>query len=111
MNVRVYKYPAGPGIFEHDMPEDAEILCFQVQQDVPCIWARVDVDAPTVPRKFALVGTGHVAPSLGQAKYIGTCQMYDGTLVWHLFEQTPAPTLEELGEKFMAAIGGEGVPR
>lgn len=63
------------------MPAGAEILSVQVQNGEPCIWAKVDRDAPLVPRLIEIVGTGHYAPD---HPYIGTVQT--GEFVWHFFD-------------------------
>ena len=60
--------------------------------EVPTIWAEVDLDGPkdkdfeTESRVFCLVGTGHTLPSGQSLEYIGTAQMYQGSLVLHLYE-------------------------
>ena len=86
--MKIYKYvlPVDDHI-EIEMPVNAEILSFQCQHDVPAIWALVDPDAPLKKRKFRFVGTGHELGVLrSRLKFIGTAQMYDGDLIWHLFE-------------------------
>lgn len=86
----VYKFslPEGPiGAFEIDMQEGAEILTVQMQYGAACIWALVDPEAPLKPRRLAIMGTGHPTPDAGAGRYIGTFQMLDGGLVWHLFEE------------------------
>jgi hypothetical protein len=71
--------------FEVSMPMGAEVLCVQAQQGEPCIWARVDrLEKKRVDRRFCLRGTGHELGLVG--KYIGTFQMRNSTLVFHLFE-------------------------
>lgn len=66
-----------------DMPAGAEILCVQMQGDVPCVWAKVDSKAPTVRRWFRWRGTGH--PAEGVGVYVGTVQIMGARLVFHLF--------------------------
>jgi hypothetical protein len=66
------------------MPSGAEVLAFQVQRGVPCIWARVDERADLVQRNFHVIGTGNPMPDV-QMVYIGTVQM--PPFVWHLFEE------------------------
>ena len=57
---RIFKYeiPIING-FSLDLPEGAVCLSAQVQRDVPQLWALVDPAAPTEPRWFAVIGTGH----------------------------------------------------
>lgn len=81
------------------MPKGAEVLCVQRQGPTPKLWALCDPDAPAnEPRTFALYGTGHlindpqfeqasmVSSAAPKAWYIGTFQLHDGQLVFHLFE-------------------------
>lgn len=65
------------------MPEKAEILTVQMQNDEITLWAICDPEAKKVTRKFDIVGTGW-AYNFADKKYIGTVQ--DGAYVWHLFE-------------------------
>lgn len=67
------------------MPENARILSFQMQGDVPTLWAYVDPLARRTSRSFRIVGTGNeVPPECNFESYIGTVQ--DRGYVWHLFE-------------------------
>lgn len=67
------------------MPRDAEVLCLQMQADVPALWVRVDPAAPAQWRRFRWLGTGHDATGTG--RYVGTVQDPD-VLVFHLFEMS-----------------------
>jgi hypothetical protein len=79
-----YKIPVNDSFGIH-MPEDAVILSVQCQKDEPCIWVMVDEYKPETTRRFELYGTGHVMSKMNQ-QYIGTFQMMQGNLVYHLFE-------------------------
>lgn len=71
------------------MPKGAEILCVQVQGSRPCLWALVDSSVKNDERLIVIYGTGHPMPEAHNAyrrQYIGTAQMNDGSLVWHVFE-------------------------
>ena len=83
--MRVFKYPFSPtDVFTIEMPQGAEVLHVDMQNQTPCIWAKVDPDAPTVNRRFRMAGTGY---DLGDvAAHVGTIFMADGNLVFHLFE-------------------------
>jgi len=84
---------------EIEMPVDAEILYVDIQiqrrgsfmdgdpptKEVPCIWARADLDRPKVKRKFRLAGTGHPLPDMG-LQHLGSFKMSQDWLVFHLFE-------------------------
>lgn len=68
-----------------EMPSNAVVLTVQIQQGAPCLWAMVDRDAPKAVRKFITHGTGHdVSEAAGQ--YIGSYQLHNGGLVFHVFE-------------------------
>lgn len=69
------------------MPEKAEILTVQNQDNRICLWAIVNPELPSEERSFEVHGTGHsIYYDMGMdRKYIGTAQM--GALVWHVFER------------------------
>ena len=71
-----------------DLPKCAEILTVQTQRERPCLWAMVNPGADKEPRKFEIYGTGHIVPYdlVEDRKYIGTFQLQEGDLVFHLFE-------------------------
>lgn len=67
------------------MPVNAEVLAFQMQKDIPTIWAKIPDKAGEIKdRIFSVVGTGHLFDD-SDCKYIGTAQ--DHEFVWHLFEK------------------------
>jgi hypothetical protein len=70
------------------MPEGAKILCVQTQNNIPCIWAIVDAEESLENRFFRIVGTGQFLQKeyLDYKEYIGTFQLDNGLLVFHLFE-------------------------
>jgi len=68
-----------------EMPQGAQILTVQVQQGEPVLWALVDPALPKEKREFFIVGTGWpIDGGLGQ--YVGTFQIMEGSLVFHIFE-------------------------
>jgi hypothetical protein len=69
------------------LPAGAEILCARDQQEQICIWFRCDPDAPKSPRRFAIVGTGHPAPSQQESRYLGTASLLGGQFMFHVFEK------------------------
>ena len=77
--------------FTLTLPFNAKILCIQTQTkyDVELMnfWVLVDTLVPAVreDRHFLIVGTGEHLP-IGTFKYIGTTQMAEGRLVFHIFE-------------------------
>jgi hypothetical protein len=68
------------------LPKNAKILSFQIQNDKPVIWAIVDVHRELETRKFMLRGTGHTVDETKIKSYLGTIQLLQGSLVFHLFE-------------------------
>jgi DNA-directed RNA polymerase subunit RPC12/RpoP len=87
----IYKYPLPTknGFFVDDfeiqIPMAAQILTVQLQKDRPRIGAMIETDAPLTAREFCIRGTGHAFKG-NEGKYIGTFQVRDGDLVFHLFE-------------------------
>ncbi len=85
MDMTIFKYPfAIKDEFKLDLPIQAEILAVDTQFDTPCIWAKVNADAPTEEVTFQIRGTGHPMRD-GCDQHIGTFQMRDGALIWHVF--------------------------
>ncbi len=88
MSRTIYKYPIEvtdeQTIYMH---KDADILCVQMQHGRPCIWAMVDRDTSPDPHRFEVYGTGHTIREPEGLTYIGTFQVRDGALVFHLFER------------------------
>lgn len=93
---RIFKYPLM--VVDQQtimMPRGADILCVQMQGEVPTLWAVVDPDwnghpAPEEARTINIYGTGNpMRDPMGL--YIGTVQQFSGALVWHVFDATPQP--------------------
>lgn len=86
--LKVFKYQVEVSDYpEIDMKIGAHILSFQVQQGGLCIWAIVNPDGDDEVRRFRLVGTGHeINEPERKLKYIGTTQMLEGRVLFHLFE-------------------------
>lgn len=66
------------------MPAGAKILSVDCQHDVVAIWAKVNSEAILAYRKVWVIGTGHKIPD-GLGRFVGTCQMMSGALIWHVF--------------------------
>ena len=88
--MRIFKYPIKPGDYvEIEMPIGAQVLDVQVQHNQPCLWALVDPELPKEKRYFRFAGTGHpIKEDLSQLSHIGSFQLLEGALVFHLFEVT-----------------------
>ena len=86
MNTQIWKF----ALLVHDevlveMPAGAEVLCVQLQNGSPHLWAKVNVKSKSTARKFYVVGTGHPMPAHAK-EYVGTFQLSGGQLVFHVFE-------------------------
>ena len=85
----IWKFPL-PVTDEHsiDMPHGAKILTVQVQGEQVFLWALCNSNAPKLKRTFAVIGTGHPIPEEAPLSYIGTFQIREHALVFHVFELT-----------------------
>lgn len=83
----IWKYPVpATSPFELMMPKGAAPLSVQVQNGDPQMWALVnDSTSLREARKFLVAGTGHKIEHDTKA-FIGTFQLSEGALVFHLFE-------------------------
>lgn len=86
---RVFKYlvPIGDDV-RVTMPAGGKVLHVALQNAQPTIWALVSDDALDEQRTFHWRGTGHDCDGLGS--HLGTVLMYDGALVFHLFDSKGA---------------------
>src|SRR5208337_2266069 len=84
----IYKYPlrCGVGLSQVQLPQGTSILSVQCQGHHPYFWALVDTDKPTAIRSISVVGTGWECPELTADKFIGTFQLEDGALIFHMFD-------------------------
>ena len=77
-----------------ELPANAHILCVQMQDKQPCLWALVDETLPREQRKIVIVGTGQGDDVLaGLVNYLGTFQTNGGAYVWHVFEDVDSAQL------------------
>lgn len=82
----IYKYQLSSNdVTEIVMPQHARILTVQMQNGIPCLWAVVDNERAMTTRRFHVFGTGHPIDK-DYTRYIGTFQMYNESLVYHVFE-------------------------
>ena len=68
-----------------EMPLGAEVLTVQVQNGTPCIWARVNPDYAKLQYRFRIFGTGHPIEDDFVGKYVGTYQLQNGALIFHVW--------------------------
>ena len=67
------------------IPKQAKILTLQTQDNVPKLWVLVNPESEEESRHFEIVGTGHPMDETTRT-YIGTFQIANGSLVFHVFE-------------------------
>jgi hypothetical protein len=82
--MKIFKYVLNVMDEQSILMPPGDVLCVGVQKGRVCVWALVDPELPPAPRKFVMVGTGHVCDCDGK-NYIGTVQLAGGDLVYHLF--------------------------
>ena len=84
---KIYKYAIPiEDNFDLELPVGSKILHIASQRDEGFLWALVDPNVHSVKRHFRLAGTGHSINEHLYMNYIGTFQMMNGDLIWHLFE-------------------------
>jgi len=84
--LQVWKFVLQPEI-EISLPRGAELLSVASQGNDICLWAKVNPEAEKEKRSFVAFGTGHQIPDDLNLKFIGTAMIYDGSLVFHVFER------------------------
>ena len=71
------------------MSAGARILTLQMQGGTPQLWALVGIsNFSTVPRTFVTYSTGETILETNTCEYIGTYQIDNGVMVFHVFEIT-----------------------
>ena len=80
----IYKYSLTPdGTL--DLPRGAEVLTVEAQGLTIQLWAKIDTEAATEPRRFVTFGAGmEIDAHLEPMRFIGTSFL--GSLVFHTFE-------------------------
>lgn len=70
------------------MPSGAQVLSAQVQHGQLCLWAIVDDDRDVADTQVHIAGTGHPLDAINPSwRHVGTVQMLEGRLVFHVFVQ------------------------
>ena len=86
MNIWKYELDIRSGsTIKLSMPAGARPLSVQVQNQAPMLWALVDPKEKKQDVEFILAGTGIEFELPANATFVGTFQMYGGSLVLHLF--------------------------
>lgn len=86
--MKVFKYEIKPDdYFELKLPKGASILKIMQQYNKIQLWALVDEFAEKETRRFRFAGTGHlIEEDPSQLQHISTFKVYDGELIFHVFE-------------------------
>jgi len=85
---KIYKY----GLPMEDyapiaMPVGAIVLSVGVQHGTPVVWALVNPNAPMECRTLRVAGTGHPIEEPERWEFIGTFQLDNGNLIFHVFDR------------------------
>lgn len=70
-----------------EVPIGAELLFAREQFEHIAIWYRCDSLAKKERRDIIIVGTGHIAPSMQEGRYLGSAALFKGELIFHVFER------------------------
>lgn len=86
MTITVWKYRLPlKNRFGIQMPLNSDILHLEMQNDIPCLWVKVNPDEKeTEYHHFAFVPTGQEEDDENVQNYLGTIVF--SNLVYHLFE-------------------------
>jgi hypothetical protein len=86
--ITIYKYSYDVVMDEIPIavPEGAELLDVQNQDERLTFWFMVDTTAPLTSHTYLVYGTGHPV-GIWTGKHVGTVQQHNGALVWHIFEK------------------------
>ena len=68
------------------IPKGAEILSVQLQGNNACLWALVNPEEEKEIKTIGIFKTGNPIATDRQCKFIDTIQLYNGELVFHVFE-------------------------
>lgn len=73
--------------FSITLPQGAEILTAQSQNNEPQIWVLLNPKNPAETRNFFVIVTGgFIKEKKEKLNYVGTFQMDEGSFVGHVFE-------------------------
>lgn len=88
----IWKYKILPiDVQDIEIPIGSALLSVQVQNDEPCLWALIyDTNAEKETIRIRTIGTGHQIDDtdFDVKDFLGTFQLNDGALVFHVFQVT-----------------------
>jgi hypothetical protein len=70
-----------------EMPSDAKVLSFGVQNEELFIWAMVETGNLSEWKEFVLLTTGSEAQAASGLEFVGTAMLRSGSFVVHLFQK------------------------
>ena len=83
----IHKYPlAIADTVDIQMPDEAQPLYVAAQRGDPYVWALVNTERDMVRHRFYVRGTGHDCAGTERSSYLGSLQLSDGLLVFHVFD-------------------------
>ena len=85
MQCQIFKYIISQGEQIIDMPRGAKLLSIAEQRNNIVLYALVDPTNPIAKRRILVVGTGW-GFSVNIEKFIGTVNLVDGELMFHVFD-------------------------
>jgi hypothetical protein len=94
MSKQIWKFPISDDRQTISVPEiqKSDVLTCQLQHGVLCLWIIVDTARKRKKYKVFTYGTGHPMGD-ESAFYVGTYQISDGDLIFHVFfEEIPNDT-------------------
>lgn len=74
---------------EIELPHNSDILHIGIQGNSVCIWYECDTEQPKEKVKIYCYGTGHEIPQERTQKYIGTVIVFNGSGVFHFYQDIP----------------------
>ena len=82
---KIFKYELSPEKNSLLTYKNAKFLAVQVQKNIPYIWVEVDSEEDMASYTYYLIPTGSDFPSDNSLNYLGTFQIYNGDLVFHVY--------------------------
>lgn len=70
-----------------EVPARAKFLSVQLQNGLITVWYACDTENPKEWRSIAMAGTGHDISHCVDKKFLGTVQLSNGALVFHIFTE------------------------
>ena len=83
----IHKFPLETTDYQNIyLTHGAKVLCVQVQNGIPCVWVLLDTEEHPVVATVRTYGTGHtIDENTPEESYVGTYQLENGALVFHVF--------------------------